>query len=295
MHEGVVAGPCVQCLLQGIEGQVAAQRARYTPADDGGREHVDDEGDVDEARPGGLVRQVGHPELVGAVGVELTLDQVRRAHGLLGGHGGDLEGSPSDRAAQTHRAHQPRDGATCDRDGLATKLTPDLLGAVDAVVAGVVHAADLASELLITSSASRPPRWIAAASVVLVVGRRGDRQHVADRLDPVLGTGSLPTPHPAARAGHTRTHCKGGASRPRRAGSTSRHLRTGRKGTSSMTYPSDTGGSPRYRGRRLRRRQHRSRRFLRHSPRQQGPVPLLLRLRRTRPLAGGCLLDSPTS
>ena len=62
--------------LQGVEGEVAAQRRRDLPADDEAAEDVDDEGHVDEADVGLHVGEVRHPEAVGAIGDEVALDEV---------------------------------------------------------------------------------------------------------------------------------------------------------------------------------------------------------------------------
>ena len=58
-------GPAgVQRLLQRVEHEAGMRGARHPPADDAPGEGVDDEGDVDEARPGGDIGEVGDPERV---------------------------------------------------------------------------------------------------------------------------------------------------------------------------------------------------------------------------------------
>jgi len=69
----------VEGLLQRVECQIAAQRARCPPADDPAGEHVDYEGDVHEAPPGRDVRQVRHPQLIRPGRREAPGDQIRRA------------------------------------------------------------------------------------------------------------------------------------------------------------------------------------------------------------------------
>ena len=62
-------GPAlVQRLLQGIEHEVGAGRARHPPADDPAGEDIDHEGHVDEARPGRDVGEVRDPQHVRARG-----------------------------------------------------------------------------------------------------------------------------------------------------------------------------------------------------------------------------------
>src|SRR5664280_1462004 len=62
--------------LQGIEGEVGTQVVRRLPADDVARVDVEDERDVDEARPGTHIGQIGDPETVRCAGAEVALDQV---------------------------------------------------------------------------------------------------------------------------------------------------------------------------------------------------------------------------
>src|SRR5690349_9828817 len=69
-------------LLQGVEGEVGAQRAGCLPADDHPRVDVGDEGDVDEPRPGADVGQVGNPEAVRGAGAEAAIDEIPRPVGL---------------------------------------------------------------------------------------------------------------------------------------------------------------------------------------------------------------------
>jgi hypothetical protein len=64
VNEPVADGTCSEGLLQGIEGQADLERRRHMPANDGAREDVDDERDIDKAGPRGHIRQVRHPELV---------------------------------------------------------------------------------------------------------------------------------------------------------------------------------------------------------------------------------------
>src|SRR5207253_9542218 len=68
-------------LLQSIENQLGVHRARRTPADDAAREHVDREGHVPEAGPGGDVGEVRDPQLVRPACMELPIDVIERSHG----------------------------------------------------------------------------------------------------------------------------------------------------------------------------------------------------------------------
>jgi len=80
MDEILETGASVDRLLQRIERQVASKRVRDAPAHDPSREDVRDEGHVDEARPGGDVGEVRHPEPVRSIGLEVSLHEVRGPH-----------------------------------------------------------------------------------------------------------------------------------------------------------------------------------------------------------------------
>ena len=169
MHEVVCRRPRVERLLQGVEGQVAAQRARNPPANDRAGEHVDDEGDVDEPRPGGDVGQVRHPELVRALRPELALHQVWRAHGLEIRLRRHAVGPASDRPTQAAHAHQAFHRAAGHVHALSTQLPPDLLHPVHREVL-VPDPADLIPQRLVPLRAFGPPIGIPAPSPALVVG-----------------------------------------------------------------------------------------------------------------------------
>jgi hypothetical protein len=81
------------------------------------------------------------------------------------------------RAGDAQLAHQPLDRAASDIHALALELTPDLAGAVDAIVS-VEHPPDLGLEVFI---ADRPRRQRARPRGI--VGRRSELQFLTDRLD----------------------------------------------------------------------------------------------------------------
>lgn len=90
MHQAAVefglAG--IQRLLQRVEHEVRPHRTADPPADDVAREHVHDEGDIDEALPGRDIGEVRHPQRVRPLGAELPVHPVQRARRLGIGHGG---------------------------------------------------------------------------------------------------------------------------------------------------------------------------------------------------------------
>src|SRR5687768_9915861 len=171
------------CLLQGIQDEIGAHGSGHAPADDAPREDVDHECGVDEARPGCHVGKVGDPELIGARRHELTVDAIKRAPGAVVGKRRSTLAAAHN-ALQAERAHQAFDSAPRRLDVLAAELPPDLARAVDAEVL-LVHALNLRHQRLVASQPRRKTLRIGLAGLVLVVQRRGDRQLLADRLDPV--------------------------------------------------------------------------------------------------------------
>src|SRR4249919_1374254 len=96
-----------------------------------------------------------------------------------------LELPPSDRPLQAHLPHQALDGAPRHWFSAAFQRLPHLAHAVDLEVLGPSRANAVAEDL-VTSRARGSFRRIRRSLLVCVVGRRGDRQHLADRLDPVV-------------------------------------------------------------------------------------------------------------
>jgi hypothetical protein len=62
---------------EGVEDQLAAQVIGHGPSDDPSGAGIDDHGEVEESLPGAQVGDVGDPQLVGARGGEVPLEQVR--------------------------------------------------------------------------------------------------------------------------------------------------------------------------------------------------------------------------
>jgi hypothetical protein len=84
---------------------------------------------------------------------------------------------------KTHGFHEPRHGASRNRDALARELLPDLPNAIDIEVL-LEHPADLNRQLGIALGPSRQAIRIGLSPGVLIPGGRGDLQHPAHRLDP---------------------------------------------------------------------------------------------------------------
>jgi hypothetical protein len=62
---------------QRVEHEVRAHVARELPADDRATECVDDEREEDHALPAAQVGQIGQPQLIGTLGAEVALHEVR--------------------------------------------------------------------------------------------------------------------------------------------------------------------------------------------------------------------------
>jgi hypothetical protein len=87
--------------------------------------------------------------------------------------------------AALHESDQPSHRAARNGVPLAVELTPDLPGAVDLEVLPP-HTPNLVSQLLVGLRSGGAQRGIGLAALVILVGRRSDRQHLEDRLDSVL-------------------------------------------------------------------------------------------------------------
>src|SRR5262245_46061709 len=172
-------------LLERIQDQVGAHRAGDAPADDAARKHIDDESHVDEPRPGRDVGEIGDPELIRPNGGELALDQICRIFRLVAADGGSAL-APTHGPSRPDRSHQSFDATAGDGDALPAELSPDLACAVDLEVL-IPDALDLLRDLDIAPRPRRLPLRLRLSRLALVVGRWGDRQLCADRLDSILG------------------------------------------------------------------------------------------------------------
>ena len=127
--------------------------------------------------------QVRDPQLVRPLGTELPVDSVEQARRLV----------VTDRRAQDFASHHTLQSAPAHqsfhraaRHGTAftAELSPDLVVAIDLHV-GLPDALDLRRQRFVASSASAALFQVAAKGCVPSVSRRGDRQNLADWLDPV--------------------------------------------------------------------------------------------------------------
>ena len=78
MNQAVSVGTRPESLLERVERQVGGQGVGDPPTDDLPGEHVDNEGDVDEADPSGAIAEIRDPELIRTCGREVAVDSLRR-------------------------------------------------------------------------------------------------------------------------------------------------------------------------------------------------------------------------
>jgi hypothetical protein len=173
----------VQSLLQGIEDETGMRRPADSPANDIAGVNVDDERDIDEPAPGRDIGKVRDPQPVGCRCMELTVDVIQRARCSLVTESGTYWLAADD-PLQAHIAHQPLDGAAGNVEPFAHHLSPDLADAVNREVLGE-HSSYLGLEGNIAPRPRRQAQWILSLRDMLMISGWGDRQNVADRLDPM--------------------------------------------------------------------------------------------------------------
>src|SRR3546814_3708230 len=100
------------------------------PADNPAGKYINDEGHIQPALPSRYIGKIRHPQLIGAVGLELAIDVIQRARGGSVGNRGAHRLAASS-ASDTEAAHQSLDRAACHRVPLAVKLTPYLVSTVN--------------------------------------------------------------------------------------------------------------------------------------------------------------------
>src|SRR5262249_17010987 len=169
-----------------IQDQIRMHRAGDTPADDAARKHIDDESHVYESRPGRDVCEIGDPELIRPNGSEQALDQISRIFRLVASDSGSAFATAHN-PLQPERSHQSFDGTAGDGDAIPSQLPPNLAGGVD-LEDIIVHASDFTRNLGIASKARRFSLRLSLSRFLFVVGRGGDRQLLADRLDTIRGS-----------------------------------------------------------------------------------------------------------
>src|SRR5437899_1057750 len=174
----------VDRLLECVEDEISGQGRRGPPADNPPRKHVDDERDVDEATPGRDVREVRHPQLIRARRTEISTNQILRSIGRRRRLGRRRPRPAADRTREPQLAHQAAHAAPRHAQAFASHLSPDFAGAIHLPIL-VPDAKNDRSQHVIVLRPRRAPRGFPLFRFVLEVRRWGDRQHPADRLDPI--------------------------------------------------------------------------------------------------------------
>ncbi|AAW74375.1 hypothetical protein XOO1121 [Xanthomonas oryzae pv. oryzae KACC 10331] len=175
--------PRMQRLLERIEHQLGPHRRRRLPAHDPACEYVDDEGDADPALPRRHIGEVRDPQRVWPIRSELPVDVIERARRLRIAHR-RAHRLAADDTAQALALHQTLHGAARNSELLPPHLPPELTHTIDLEVL-VPHTPDFRHQRLVRLGPCRAQLRIGPSGRVRVVRRRGDRQHLADGLDPV--------------------------------------------------------------------------------------------------------------
>src|SRR5450755_4313481 len=186
MNQPVRVRASMQGLFESVEHEFRFDRTRHPPAYDAACKYIDYEGHEDKPLPGRNVRKICDPQLVRPLGGKLPLDQIRWPRRFFV-RDRRLKSTPTNRAAQAHRTHQPLNRATRHRDLFAVQLAPGLAGPVDAEVL-VPNSLNLLSQHRISPQSRRNALRIPLTRFHLVITRRSDLQLSADRLDSILGT-----------------------------------------------------------------------------------------------------------
>jgi hypothetical protein len=170
-------------LFQSVQDKVRMCCPAGPPADDPPGVSVDDEGDIDEAGPGRHIGKIREPQTVWSGSAELSVHVIQRTESRLVADRCPQRFAP-DRPPKAHIPHQPGYRASRCGDALPPQLPPDLAHAIDAEVL-LEHAPDLDLEMSVTADPVGQTGGIGAPGDMGMIGRRGDRHNLADRLDPV--------------------------------------------------------------------------------------------------------------
>ena len=166
--------------VQRVEDQFSPEMRRHRPPNHAPTPRIEDDGEVQEARPGRDVRDVGDPELVRAVGGERPADQVGCRPGPRIAARGCDEG-PAAHPHQAGRLHEPGDALAAHKGALRGQFGMDAGRPIGLAGAGVDRA-DLLGEGRVGLGPNR-----ARAGLPRVVPAGRDAQHLAHGGDAVGG------------------------------------------------------------------------------------------------------------
>jgi len=129
--------------------------------------------------------EVGYPELIGSLCLELAMDPVQRARcGSIGDSG--LHDFAPHHTTQAGPAHQAFDGAAGGLDAFSAQLAPDFFCAINLHIS-LPDTLNLRHQHLVAPGARAAQIRIAPLRGVTPVAGRGDLQDFANRLAPIRG------------------------------------------------------------------------------------------------------------
>ena len=166
--------------VQGLHDQRGVQVSSHRPADDTAAPGVEDHGKIEKPHPGGYVRDIGHPQLVGALCGEVALHQVGSGLGLPVLARGARALAPAD-ASQVRGTHQALNALMVD--GVATLIELD--GHAGHPVGPTRPGVDLADPLDQGRIAQGPWRELTLTPRVVATG--GNTQDTAHSGDGIPG------------------------------------------------------------------------------------------------------------
>src|SRR3990167_3024010 len=173
----------IQGLVQCVQHKVRPHGTADTPAHNPAGKHINHKGHVLPALPGRNIREVRYPQLIGPIGLELSIDPVQWAWSRFVRDSG-TDHLASAHAPQFQTLHEPLNGATGHRNAFTVHLMPDLVGTVNLHI-GLPDLLDFGHQGVIRLGACTAQfRFVLARSMAPIHGR-GNLQYLADRLDPV--------------------------------------------------------------------------------------------------------------
>ena len=183
MDESIGIRASMHRLLQRIEHEVRLQRGAHAPADDHAREHIDHEGDEHKAAPGGDVGEVRDPQLVRPLATNCRSTRSAGRCAFSSATVVILNALPRRTPHRPELAHQPLHGAARHRDLSRFSCFQVLRAPYTQKFS--CHTRWICGKAPASRRARADSRAGSRFSCLqLVVGRWGDRQHLADRLDP---------------------------------------------------------------------------------------------------------------
>jgi hypothetical protein len=163
--------PRHQCHIERIEHQLSGKHRRHRPADDTTAIRIEHHREIQKARPGRNIDDVGNPQQIRRCRGEVALDQIRCLAAIALDRGGD-EPAP-DHPGKPGLRHQPRDALAASANALGRKLGMNTRHTVSPP-RGRVRRTDLPDQRIVCLS---PPRRLSLHPCIAAAG--GDSQQRA--------------------------------------------------------------------------------------------------------------------